>query len=361
MPAKNLSRNDEEGMYSHIYNKGVGKQSIFKDENDYEVFRGFLKDYLTAPQDPKSIKKAFAVNGQTFQGTPHLPKNYFNTVELMAYSLMPDHFHLLLHQKTRGSLERLMRSLSTRYSMYFNKKYERTGTLFAGPYKSIQIKDEPHLLLLTRYLHQSGDHSSYAEYVGARITSWVTPEKGTGNYKDFMEKYELSQEEKEALKEITLENETEHLERRDLERNVENYPPDMPMVSSEEIHRDPYLNPLRRVPEILATAVVFSLLFTLGLRNVKASKVKTPNPTSAPSVLSKTEESKEIKSKVIVTIKINNGAAMVNIHQKPTINSKKIGEAKNGDTLEYVSLNSEWYGIKLADGSIGFIPAAYIK
>ncbi|MBI2404999.1 SH3 domain-containing protein [Candidatus Gottesmanbacteria bacterium] len=361
MPAKNLYRTEEEGVYSHVYNKGVEKKIIFGDAQDYEVFLGFLKDYLSPPADPKSIKKTFTVNGNVFRGIPHQPKNYFNKVELIAYSLLPDRFHLLLHQKTRGSIETFIRSLCTRYAMYFNKKYQRTGTLFEGPYKSVHIGDEPRLLLLTRYLHRTADHSSYAEYVGTRATSWVKPKKGTGNYRDFMEKYELSQEEQESLKKITFESEPEHLEGRGPERNLKNYPPDMPIVSSEEIHRDPYLNPTKRVPEILATAVVFSLLLTLGLRNVTASKTKTPNPTSAPSVLSKTEESKEIKSKVIVTVKMNNGAAMVNIHEKPTINSKKVAEAKDGDTLEYVSFNSEWYGVKLYDGRTGFIPAAYIK
>src|SRR3972149_9961260 len=106
MPAKNLHRIDEEGIYCHIWNKGVENRIIFNDEQDYEVFLGYLKDYLTAPADPESIKKAFTVNGKTFRGMPHQPKNYLNKVELIAYSLIPNHFHLLVHQKTRGSVER---------------------------------------------------------------------------------------------------------------------------------------------------------------------------------------------------------------------------------------------------------------
>ena len=136
MPAQNLQRTKEIGIYSHIYNKGVEKRILFNDEEDYAVFLNFLKDYLSALKDPDSLKKDFKVNGRTFQGTPHQPKNYFNQVELLAYSLMPDHFHLILHQKTRGSLESFIRSLCTRYSIYYNKKYQRTGSLFEGPYKS---------------------------------------------------------------------------------------------------------------------------------------------------------------------------------------------------------------------------------
>src|SRR3989344_2988402 len=236
MPAKNLQRENEEGIYSHIYNKGIEKRVIFKDEKDYEVFQGFLKDYLTAPQDPESIKKVFTVHGRIFRGMPHQPKNYFSKVELIAYSLMPDHFHLLLRQKARGSLESFIRSLCTRYSIYFNKKYQHTGALFEGPYKSAQVEDEPRLLLLTRYIHLVQGHSSYAEYLGTKETSWVKPKvaqsyfnkvktdlfKGADSYKDFVEKYELGQKENELLEGITLEGDTQHLERRRPPKDVEN-------------------------------------------------------------------------------------------------------------------------------------------
>src|SRR3989304_5720760 len=214
MPAQNVRRVDEDGVYSHIYNKGVEGRIIFADEEDYQVFLGYLKDYLTAPISPESAKKEFTVNGRIFRGVPHQPKNYFNKVELVAYSLMPNHFHLLVHQITKGSSQSFIRSLCTRYSMYFNKKYQRTGALFQGPYKSVQIKSGPRLPHLTRFFHYAGGHSSYSEYLGARETSWVKPKivlsffgKGTAGYKDFVEKYEPDQKVKELLKDITFESE----------------------------------------------------------------------------------------------------------------------------------------------------------
>ena len=410
MPAKNLSRINVGGVYLHIYNKGADKRIIFNDEKDYEVFLGFLKGYLTVPQDPESIKKSFTVHGRIFRGTPHQPKNYFNKVELIAYSLMPDHFHLLLHQKTRGSLESFMRSLCTRYSMYFNKKYQHTGALFEGPYKSVLIKDESRLLHPTRFLHHNGGYSSYAEYLGTRVTSWVKPKvvlsffgKGTGSYKDFVEKYELSQKEKELIEGIILESETAHLERRGLARNVENPPPEIFSESSEKIHTESNLKPHQRIPEFLATSVVFLLLLTFGIRNIMASTAKssltsstvpstsseikpTISATSIPdsptfssdhlsltdmlnistssAVLSETENIQEIKPKIILTVKIDgssaSSSAQVNIRQKPTTASRKIGQARDGDTFEFVSIDSGWYEVKLATGS-GFISAAFIK
>src|SRR3990167_10261433 len=140
MPARNLSRINEDGVYLHIYNKGIENRAIFNDKQDFHVFVGFLEEYLSTPKDAEATKTVFQVHGKTFKGTPHQPKNYFNKIELIAYSLMPSHFHLLVNLKQKDALQGFIRSLCTRYSMYFNKKHQRTGSLFQGPYKSILIR-----------------------------------------------------------------------------------------------------------------------------------------------------------------------------------------------------------------------------
>lgn len=285
MPAKNLHRTLAKGIYSHIYNKGVDDRVIFNDGQDYETFQAFLNDYLSAPKDPESVKKDFKVNGRTFRGTPHQPKNYLNKVELIAYSLMPNHFHLLLHQVTEGSLESFIRSLCTRYSIYFNKKYQRTGSLFQGPYKSVHIQDELRLLYLTRYLHQAKGRCSYEEYLGERETSWVKPKvimshfgkfgKNVSDYKLFVEKYELDQKEKGLLEGITFESDTEHLQRRDLSRDekayqekVQNTPPALGLNIDISEYRS-------NIPHFLAiSTAVFVLLVTLGIGNIILSNTK---------------------------------------------------------------------------------------
>ena len=63
----------------------------------------------------------------------------------------------------------------------------------------------------------------------------------------------------------------------------------------------------------------------------------------------------------MLTVKITDGSTSVNILQAPIVSSNKIGEAKEGDTFEYFSEGSGWYEIKLADGSVGFIPASFIE
>lgn len=254
--------------------------------------------------------------------------------------------------------------------MYFNKKYEHTGALFEGPYKSVQIEDNTRMLYLTRYLHHAGGYSSYAQYLGTRVTSWVKPEvvqsffnkvktdlfKGADSYKDFVEKYEPDQKENELTENTTLESKNQHLERKDLARDAENYSPEIPIESSEKTNLDPNLKSPKRIPEFLAATAIFLLLLTLGIKNIMVSTTKPPQPSAPSSVLSETEKP---KPKLLI-IKVNDGATSVNIRQKPTTSSEKIGKTKDGDIFEFVSIDSGWYEVKLATGSTGFISETYI-
>lgn len=212
MPAKNLIKISIDDGYYHIYNRGVEKRTIFEDEQDYKVFLGYLKEHLSPPPKVEELLKSFTLQGTTFQGIPHLPKNYFQKVDLLAYCLMSNHFHLLIKQIKKDSMEGFMRSLATRYSMYFNKKYDRVGSLFQGIYKASMIDSDNYLLHLSRYIHLNpaeftkdlvSAYSSYGEYLGLRKTMWVkTGEilsffgkanlnifKSASTYKDFVEKY----------------------------------------------------------------------------------------------------------------------------------------------------------------------------
>lgn len=226
MPAKNTIKIYVENSYYHIYNRGVEKREIFIDEQDYKIFLGYLKEYLSPVPKSKNHTIDFTVRGKSFKGVDYIVKNYDNQIELIAYCLMPNHFHLLIKQVEGKSMELFMRSLATRYSMYFNKKYDRVGSLFQGPYKSVMIDDESYLLHLSRYIHLNAAenyndltkaYSSYAEYLGIRKTEWIKPHAilqyfdqtkadfiKTNSYKDFVEKYK--KENNAILEGITLEN-----------------------------------------------------------------------------------------------------------------------------------------------------------
>lgn len=382
MPAKVLRRTSQEGTYCHIYNKGVGKENIFKDGSDYDVFLGYLSEYLSVLGNPEDKKKEFVIKGRTFKGKPHQPKNYFDKVELVAYSLMPDHFHLLLFQKSQGSIESFLRSLCTRYSIYFNKKYVRKGMLFEGPYKSVNISGISEIALLSGYIHN--DHnfsSSLPEYLKARETAWVKPSavlsyfesrdntiyKGDGGYEGFVKGFELSDDQKKILSNLIIEAQDEPRD---------NAPAPATKAPREEVKvatfsKKTYLAPWQRAPEIIGIFVVFILLVGVGVSNINASSSEktlgtstSSSPLSTPEVVSSPTPVSEVKTDIaptIVIVRIEDGSKSVNIRLLPNASSEKVGTANNGDTFELVANESGWYHIKLSDGSTGYISAKYAQ
>ena len=128
---------------------------------------------------------------------------------------MSNHFHLLIKQNLDRSIENFMRSLLTRYSGYFNKRNERVGSLFQGPYKAVLIDSDEYLLHLSRYIHLNpqgsvnswfGAPSSYPDYLRERKTSWVKTDlilsffdqarepfiRGHATYRNFVEDEKLN-------------------------------------------------------------------------------------------------------------------------------------------------------------------------
>src|SRR3989344_1781777 len=119
-------KNFAEGEYFHIFNRGVGKMNIFKDDQDYRVFISRLTENLFPNR--KTISLEGRLQGKSH--TPYLRKLLPDGVfSLVAYCLMPNHFHLLLKQNTELPLSKLILKVCSSYSKYFNKKYERVGAL----------------------------------------------------------------------------------------------------------------------------------------------------------------------------------------------------------------------------------------
>ena len=226
MPRKNTIKSYIENGIYHIYNRGVEKRIIFQDEQDYKTFLKYLKEALSAPKDKKDLLVDITLKGDTFKGMARQPKNFFGKIDLIAYCLMPNHFHFLLKQTSKIDLKAFIQSVAIRYSMFFNKKYKRVGALFQSTYKAILILDDPYLLHLSRYIHLNPSeffsdltkaYSSYADYLGIRTTLWIKPDfilshfgqatlpflKNITTYQSFVEEYQKSSA--EFLGDLTLE------------------------------------------------------------------------------------------------------------------------------------------------------------
>ncbi|MDO8639863.1 MAG: transposase [bacterium] len=189
MPAKNIIKTYSENGYYHLYNRGVEKRIIFCDEQDYKVFLNYLKLYLEPP--PPIERRIANVGDYSFTAIKRPLNNFNKEIELMCFCLMPNHFHLLIKQKSLKSIKTFMQSLLTKYVSYFNRRHKRIGALFQGTYKGILIKNDEYLLQLSRYIHLNPishfkfdikdvkvqplhmTYSSFAEYLELRRTGWV--------------------------------------------------------------------------------------------------------------------------------------------------------------------------------------------
>lgn len=106
-------------------------------------------------------------------------------VDVVAYCLMPNHFHLLLREKKEGGITAFMLKLSTGYSMYFNKKYERTGALFEGRFKARHVGEDEYLKYLFAYIHLNPIKILDPKWRENRIEE-------RAEAKEFLEKYRYS-------------------------------------------------------------------------------------------------------------------------------------------------------------------------
>lgn len=189
MPAKNVIKEYEAGGYYHIYNRGVDKRTIFEDYKDYKTFLSYLKLYLDPPELNSNDFDLRGLSSQVKISPSKVLKNYFGDIRLLAYCLMPNHFHLMIQQNPERGIDNFMRSLSTKYVRYFNTRYERVGPLFQGIYKAVKLTDEYQFVYLSKYIHRNPlglpicednprrlceyKFSSYGNYLQQFSQTWV--------------------------------------------------------------------------------------------------------------------------------------------------------------------------------------------
>lgn len=114
----------ENGVYYHVYNRGHRKQQIFLQNRDYERTLDKIIEY----------KKKFLLN-------------------IVAFCLMPNHFHFLLQENSPGSISSFISNLCNSHSRFYNTKYETVGSLFQGRFKAKRVDKDEYLIHLSRYIH----------------------------------------------------------------------------------------------------------------------------------------------------------------------------------------------------------------
>ncbi|MCP4397931.1 MAG: transposase [bacterium] len=158
-----------QGEYYHIYNRGAKRQPIFRSDENYRFLLRRLKENTTK-----------------------------SSIAVIAYCLMPNHYHFLLRQDDDISISECIQSIFNSYTKAFNKMHGTSGTLFEGRFRSIHIDTDEYFTHLCRYIHRNpidgkrplvknlNDwvYSNYLEWIGIRQGSLVDQHFVQGYFQD---------------------------------------------------------------------------------------------------------------------------------------------------------------------------------
>lgn len=146
-------RIEYDGAWYHVMNRGLERRNIFVHDDDRKGFLDLLKEI-----------------------------SHLFSVEIHAFSLMDNHYHLLIHTPTAG-LSRSLRHLNGVYTQKFNKRHGRDGPLFRGRYKAILVNEDEYLTELVRYIHLNPVEAGFCKH--PKDHPWTSHRYYLRNKKDF--------------------------------------------------------------------------------------------------------------------------------------------------------------------------------
>lgn len=136
----------------HVFNRGIERRSIFTNKREFERAQELIKFYKhkeTPIRFSRFIKLAEDVRN-------NIPKTLYKSerlVDILAYCLMPNHFHFMLKQNTDRGISTFISNFANAYTKYFNTKNQRSGPLLEGVFKAVLVESEEQLIHLSRYIH----------------------------------------------------------------------------------------------------------------------------------------------------------------------------------------------------------------
>lgn len=154
----------QKGSYYHVYNRGCNRGNIFRSKENYKFLLRRVREYL-----------------DEFQ------------VTVVAYCLMPNHYHFLLRQNSEVPISTFVQAVFNSYSKAFNKMFKRSGTLFESPFKSIHVVDKNYLVHLCRYIHRNPLQAKLVddleEWEFSNYPEWISKRTGQLFDKEFVSSY----------------------------------------------------------------------------------------------------------------------------------------------------------------------------
>ncbi len=163
----------------HIFNRGTDKRKIFLTKNDYERFLINMKIFNDSDVGQHHLDRFDTEHPELNKKSAH------PLVDVLCFCLMPNHYHLLLLQREENGISKYLHKLQMGYSKYFNMLYERSGNLFQGAYKVVEVNKDSQFKYVPLYIHMNP--------LDLIENGWK--EKGIRNVKrglEFLEKYRWS-------------------------------------------------------------------------------------------------------------------------------------------------------------------------
>ena len=152
------------GGYYHIYNRGANRNRIFVEETNYIFVLRKMRKYS---------------------------EKY--DISILAYVLLPNHYHFLLLQNSAHPARFLPQYTFNAYTKAFNKRYDHSGTLFEGSFQAIEVTNKAYLLNLVRYIHANpvlhGVVDDPGMWAYSNYLEWVDERPGALVDRDFIAEY----------------------------------------------------------------------------------------------------------------------------------------------------------------------------
>jgi len=214
----------KDGFYYHVYNRGVEKRPTFIGKRAFGRAIIAIKYYRFTNPPFKLSKFLKLTKDQQIRVQSELAEKEL-LVEVVAYCLMPNHFHFLLKQLQPNGITKFLSNFTNSYTKYFNTRNQRVGPLFQGTFKAVLVEDDEQLLHLSRYIHlnpvasaviaekdlEDYESSSYLEYLGKNSDPFCSKDivrgffSSTKKFKQFTTDQINYAQELEKIKHLALE------------------------------------------------------------------------------------------------------------------------------------------------------------
>ena len=179
MPKRKVPLVSEE-IY-HVFNRSVAQQPIFRNRREHNIFTNLIEYYRFSYPPKRFSHYQRLANEERVELLNNLYLKNKTLVEIYSFCLMPNHYHILLKQKSENGIKDFIRLAQNSYSRYLNIKTKRFGALFQSPFKATRVDSDEQFIHVARYIHLNPlttyllkdlsslsiyEWSSYIDYVG---------------------------------------------------------------------------------------------------------------------------------------------------------------------------------------------------